>query len=437
MVVLALSIATCGRAAERGLAPSPSPIASAGDTAASASLPQPVLQPITRTSPGAQVAWVWTYSQDGKTRSPVGVGPSGGIAARFELPSGGAWRSADGSLIFAVGQDRITSYSAADGKLQRAYDRRSGGIASHAFSPDGRWLALLLTGPAEIQLIDLGSGASDRIPAPHDSNAALPGMSGQIASVVWGTVLFGQDPDRLYALTDWGGPVRLTSFRISSGRLEQVVSAHDGEGGRTFPTCGGPALAGRVIADRTLVTFCWVNGVVWAFDLATLTSLGVVQPEMRNPFWISPIFTPDGRLLYLHQWPSFGDNMQVVDLATRRLLGPVPTPTKVGDPGPFSWLFPVAYAGGTSSTMPVSPDGLKLYSATSDGVMVLRIPDLKPLAKLAPGIGTEEVWISGDGRTVYATTSGGKALLILSEDGSSQRTFTPTDPIGAFISSER
>jgi hypothetical protein len=32
--------------------------------------------------------------------------------------------------------------------------------------------------------------------------------------------------------------------------------------------------------------------------------------------------------------------------------------------------------------VPVSPDGLKLSLATDDGVMVLRIPDLKPIAKL-------------------------------------------------------
>jgi hypothetical protein len=38
-----------------------------------------------------------------------------------------------------------------------------------------------------------------------------------------------------------------------------------------------------------------------------------------------------------------------------------------------------------ASTVPVSPAGLELHAATSDGVMVLRIPDIKPLAKLAAG----------------------------------------------------
>jgi hypothetical protein len=383
---------------------------------------------------------MWTYSGNGQNRALAAYDASGSLAARQDAPRDSFFqplRSPSGDQILVVGADRITAYSAADGKPQRTYDRRAGGFVASAFSADGHWLALLLSGPPEVQLIDLRAGTSQKMPVGHDPNANLPGLSGQIANVVWGTLVFGQDPDRFYALTDWAGPVRLTTFAVVGGKLEQRATALEGEGGRKFPTCAGPAVAGRVIGEKTLVTFCWFDGTVAFFDLATLTSPGVVKPEMKNPFWLSPIFTPDGQLLYLHQWPAFGDVMQVVDIATRRVVGPLPTPTKLGDPGPFSWLFPVAYAGGTSSTMPISPDGSKLYSATSDGVVVLRVPDLKPIAKLAPGIPTDEVWISGDGRTVYATADGGKKLVVLRDDGSFQKIVPIEGTIGGFVSTER
>ncbi len=106
-------------------------------------------------------------------------------------------------------------------------------------------------------------------------------------------------------------------------------------------------------SGRTLVVFCHVDGSVAFIDLQTLTTTAVVRPDQKNPFWLSPIFTPDGQLLYLHQSPAFGDFMQVVDLHTHALLSPVPTPTKIEQPGPFSWLFGLANAGGVASTVPV------------------------------------------------------------------------------------
>jgi hypothetical protein len=156
---------------------------------------------------------------------------------------------------------------------------------------------------------------------------------------------------------------------------------------------------------------------------------------MRNPFWLAPIFTPDGQLLYLHQYPSFGDVMQVVDLRSHALLGPVPTPTKVDQPGPFGWLFPVANAGGTPSTVPVSPDGLRLYSVGSVGITVLRVPDLKPIATLAPGLALSEAWVSGDGKTIYATDRD-KGLYVMPDGGGPMITVTMPIQIGGFFASE-
>jgi WD40 repeat protein len=412
-------------------------------------LPLPIPQPITRTAPGAQVAWVWVQSQGQDNSSLIGVDTNGRVVARLDGstvagPAGvyGVWRSADGSAVFVAGVDQITSYSALDGKVQRTYSRSPGGVIEDAFSPDGRWLAMLLLGTdLRLQLIDLQTGSSQSVPITHDPNPSLPGMTcsgGSCAGVVvWGMVVFAPDSAHLYTLTDWGGPARLTAFSIAADKLSQTATAVDSQQGRTFPRCDAPALAASVVGGgNTLVTFCHGNGAVSLFDLPTLKISRVIDSHQGNPFWFSPIFTPDGHLLYLHQPPGFGDAMEVVDLRTGKLLGPVPMPTSVDQAGPLAWLIRDVYAGGVASTIPMSPDGLVLYSATDNGVMVLRVPDLKPLAMLAPGLRLNEVWIAGDGHTVYATSTDGKSLVVMRDDGSHQKSVALGGYVSGFVASE-
>jgi WD40 repeat protein len=379
----------------------------------------------------------------------VAVDPRGRLVALDRTTSSagagayGVWRSADGSTIFAAGSDQITAYSALDGTIQRTYSRAPGNVASNAFSPDGQWLAMLLvdSGVLRLQVIDLRSGSSQMVPAGHDPNANLPGTTcsgGSCANkVAWGMAVFAPDSTRVYTLTDWGGPARLEAFSLEGDKLRKTAAAVDGQGGRKVPSCSAPAMTGRVVGGgKTLVTFCYMDGAVWFFNLDTLASSGEIRSKQPNPFWLSPIFTPDGQLLYLHQWPGFGDTMQVIDLAHQKLLGPAPTPTKLDQSGPFAWLITNAHAGGRASTVPLSPDGLKLYAAEDHGVMVLRVPDLKPLALLAPAFPASEVWISGDGRTIYAISTDGKHLLAMGDDGSHQKTVTFAEPTIGFIASE-
>jgi hypothetical protein len=416
-----------------------------------ASLPQPIPQPITRTSAGAQVAWLWVQAPAQLPRL-VAIDPSGRLVARLDDSTAqaiagnyGIWRSADGSAIYGVGSEQVTAYSALNGTVQRTYPRSRGSVVGDALSRDGHWLAILvLNAGLQLDVIDLRTGSSQVLPVGHDPNASLPGMSctgsagGSCASIVaWGLAVFAPDSTRLYTLSDWGGPTRLTAFSLDGGRLSQAGTAVDDLNNGKFSTCGAPAMAAGVVAGgKSLAAFCHMDGAVWFFDLTTLASSGVIRAQQGNPFWNSPIFTPDGQLLYIQQCPCFGNSMQVIDLPTRRLLGPVSTPTRVEQSGPFAWLITDAQAGGVASTVPLSPDGLRLYSATSDGVMVLRVPDLKPLAKLAPGLNTGEVWVSGDGQTIYATSNDGNQVVVARSDGRSVRSVPLPGQAGGFIASE-
>ncbi|MGH7485773.1 MAG: hypothetical protein ACREMY_09260, partial [bacterium] len=61
---------------------------------------------------------------------------------------------------------------------------------------------------------------------------------------------------------------------------------------------------------------------------------------------------------------------------------------------------------------------------------------LKPIAKLAPGFRANQVWVSGDGRTIYAISDDGKHLLVMGTDGGHQKSMTFPSPVGGFVASE-
>jgi len=246
-------------------------------------LPQPVPQPVTRTSAAAQVAWLGTYAPDG-TAELVGVDPTGAIVARLPW-SARPYRSADGTLIVMVADDQITAYSTLDGSKRWTYPRKpAAGVIDVAFSPDGRWMALIAP-QAFVQLIDLRTGSAQTTPLASDPNAATPGMSGSFSGPIWSTLVFARDSTRLYTIVDWGGPLRLTAFNVTPSGLVQTATAVGGNGAARLPTCSGPGLAPRVLPDgRTLMAFCNYDGDVWLIDLATLTEVDDIRTGQTNPF---------------------------------------------------------------------------------------------------------------------------------------------------------
>jgi hypothetical protein len=401
-------------------------------------LPKAVPQPITRTSPGAQVAWLSLMGKDGAL-DLVGIDEAGHQVARLSrawVPgaddSFGLWRSPNGASILQARGRTIISYSAIDGKVGRSHQRTAGQIIADAFSPDGRYLALLLfeSGRVQLEVIDIQTGVSAGVlPVPHDPEARTPGaVSGQ--SAPWSAMTFGSN-SLLYAVSDYGGPARLITFSLDGGKLQQAAASP------LELSCGGALLLKVVEESATMAGFCHFDGAVWFVDLKNIADSRMIRSGQPNPMWDSPIFRPDGRVLYLVETGT----IRLVDLSRRSLLGPVKLPKAAGDSSLLSTfaslLITTAEAGFIASTMPVSPDGLRLYVAEGDQVLVLDASDLKLLARLPAGQKLGEIWVSGDGHLLYATSEDGRRLLIMASDGSGLHSAAVDLPgFGRFIASE-
>jgi hypothetical protein len=400
-------------------------------------LPRPHPQPVTRTSAAAQVAWLWL--QAGQSSSLVAFDATGHEAARLDAAAAasfgpyGIWRSPDGALIFGADVGSVTAYSALDGHRVRTYQRRPGAIAGDAFSPDGRYLALLLFGAdrLELEMINLASGrVLGPLPVAHKPGAAMPGMIG--SSSVWAATAFGPASDRLYTLSDWGDVPQITAYGVGGDTLQSL-----GTSALRIEPCGGPATTIKVVdAGAKLAAFCHFTGAVWLIDLRTLGNVAVLQSQQTNPFAATPAYTPDGQLLYVLE----GTSVQVIDLHRQTLLGSVAISATALRDNPLSALASLfvadAEAGWVASTVPIAPDGLELYLAGSDGILALRIPDLKVIGRLASGSNLSEVWISGDGRTLFATADDGHRLAVIKADGGPIRSISLSATAGGFVSSE-
>lgn len=152
-----------------------------------------------------------------------------------------------------------------------------------------------------------------------------------------------------------------------------------------------------------------------------MTVIHEVAVSQRNPFWVSPVFSPDGTTLYLHEGGSGA--LHAIDLVHKTVLKS--TKVAAADTNPLAWLGSLlvtsSSAGGIPRTAAVSPDGNWLYAVGAfgapGGLSLVHLPDLSVKGRWLPDVSPDSVWVSADGRTIYLLGNG-DVLRLLHTDGS-------------------
>ena len=397
---------------------------------ASAVLPPPIAA---STAPEGQVAWLWLGTKPAIT----GIDPSGravGTVANAPDPYL-TFRAPDGGGFFLLSGADVGVHDAGTGRVTQTIRRPTADPAlDDGFSQDGRYLALLTGRLAAGQITSADASYGLEV-LDLRAGRALPRLSlGSVAHGGMGWLRFAPD-GRLYVFTGTGGVQRLSVVAVDANGARVAAEGVDGSDGRRLPSCADPApLVSRLVPDgHTIAAFCHGDGSVWFVDTVRLSVSGHTPPQARNPFWDVPVFAPDGRTLYLHD--VFSETITTIDLTRRAVLATTPVPRAAVARGPLDWLVTTAEAGGIATTVPVSPDGSRLYVAQPAGIQVLRLPDLHPMGTYLPGQRSDEVWVSGDGRTLFVLALGGAQVTVLHADGTQVASVPMAALAGGFVAS--
>jgi len=359
--------------------------------------------------PGADIAWITSQQSSGGSYTGdivTGVDPSGHVVGRINARD--ELRSPDGSHLYALVDGGLDVYSAVDGHKEQTIRLQSVSFGEPMLSADGRYLTVVGGSPSTtLQLVDLSAGravASTNVAAPADGVGLVVGAHAEHVYVVGATIAkFAFDGATLRAQQ------RQTGHTLACDGL--VVGGANSAGGLPF----------RVLADgHTLVAFCPSDGRVTWFDLDTMAVTHEVAVGQRNPFWVSPVFSPDGNTLYLHEGGTGA--LHAVDLIHQTVKS---TKVASADNNPLAWLRSLlvtdAYAGSISRTAAVSPDGTWLFTvgafSAPGGATLVHLPDLAVKGQWLPEVSLHSVWVSADGRTIYLLENGDQ-LRVLRTDGS-------------------
>jgi hypothetical protein len=359
--------------------------------------------------PGASIAWVTSQQASGGFYSGdavTGIDPTGHIVGRINAHD--ELRSPDGSHLYALVDGGLDVYSAVDGHKEQTIQLQPVTFGQPMLSADGHYFAVVGNTPSTLQLVDLAAGR--RVAS---TNVNLPAYGAP--------VIVGAQAQHVYVV---GATIAKFAFDGASLRLEQRTT------GQTI-ACDGLVVGGgnsagglpfRVLADgRTLAAFCPGDGRVSWLDLVSMTLTHEVVVEHSNPFWVSPVFSPDGNTLYLHEGGT--GKLHAVDLVHQKIIKS--TKVAAADTNPLAWLRSLlvtdADAGGIPRTAAVSPDGTWLYAVgifgAPGGVSLVHLPDLAVKGRWLPTVGLNSVWVSADGRTIYLLGADDQ-LSVLRTDGS-------------------
>ena len=357
---------------------------------------------------GANIAWITSQTATGGAYSGdivTGVDPSGHVVGRISAQVD--LRSPDGSHLYALGNGRVDVFSAVDGHKEQTIPLQPINYGVQMLSSDGHYLAVVSGPPATLQLVDLTAG---RMVA-----------SGPVGSPAYGTpVILGAHAEHVYVV---GPTIARFAFDGATLRVEQRTTDQtppcDGLVAGSANSAGG--LSFRVLADgRTLLAFCPMDGHVTWFDLVAMKVTHEVKVPQANPFWMSPVFSPDGKTLYLYEGGT--GSLHAVDVVNQTVKS-----TKVASADTNllarlgSMVFPPAYAGGIDRTAAVSPDGTWLYGVRDfggpGGLSIVHLPDQAVKGRWLPDVSFSSPWVSADGNTIYVLSQMGDELRVLRTDG--------------------
>ncbi len=311
---------------------------------------------------------------------------------------------------------------------ERSPARQTSGASG--LTAEGRYLAILTDKPAGVELIDLVAG---RAVAFTRLGSSFPNAAPEFLMV-------SSDGSQLFAFASFWQHTAVAALQFNGTSLQLARQVVDGQQGHTVPNCDGMApenslggLPERLLPDgKTMVSFCPGDGEVSWFDLDRLTITARVRIQEKNPFWLSPVFSRDGSMLYVQE-PGTG-RVTVVDLQRRVMVRSaiVDAPTAFN---PLQWiadrLFSPAFAGGIPRTAAISPDGKFLYVTGGFdrpvGIGAVRLTDFHVSGQWSLD-GGGSLWLSGDGGAIYVLNNGSDQLSILHLDSGSVTTVKLSPP---------